>query len=269
MPQEPFGDTFGANPAENYERFFVPTIGAPAATNLVGRAAIRSGERVLDVACGTGIVARLAADRVTPGGSVDALDVNPAMLAVARASTPPAMSITWHEAEAGAMPFPDDVFDVVLCQMGLQFMPDKNAALEEMRRVLRPGGRILVSMPGPAGPIFELLATAMERHINAEAAGFVRLVFSLHDTSEIEELMTAAGFRDVEVEARDVPFRLPAPRQFLWQYVHSTPLGAVVGNADESSRSALEDSVVAAWSPYEADGEMTGPQRMVVANARK
>lgn len=140
--------TYGGSPPENYERYFVPAIGEPVARDLIDRAALRAGERVLDVACGTGIVARLAAEQVGETGTVAGLDVNPGMLAVARSVTPPETSIDWHEASAEDMPLPDDVFDVVLCQMGLQFMADKPAALSEMRRVLAPGGRIILNAPG-------------------------------------------------------------------------------------------------------------------------
>src|SRR3546814_10148611 len=117
-------------------------------------AALREGERVLDVACGTGVVTRLASEQVGATGAVAGLDVNPGMLAVARAATPEGMSIEWHEANAEAMPLPDASFDVVLCQLGLQFMPDRQAALREMRRVLVDGGRLAFNVPGPMPRIF-------------------------------------------------------------------------------------------------------------------
>src|SRR5690606_21413299 len=121
------------NAPENYERYFVPSIGRPVAAGLVEAAALRPGERVLDVACGTGIVVRLAAERVGPRGVLEALDPNADMLAVARQVAPSTPSITWHEASAESMPLPDEHFDVVLCGMGLQFFPDRKAGLRQMR----------------------------------------------------------------------------------------------------------------------------------------
>lgn len=268
MSDRHFGQAYGANPAENYERFFVPAIGAPLAKSLVRLAALRPGERVLDVACGTGVVARLAAEQVGAAGTVAAVDVNPGMLAVAR-TVEPELSIEWHEASAEAMPLPDEAFDVVLCQMGLQFVPDKHAALREMRRVAATGGRVFLNMPGPAGPIFAIFSKALERHIGSEAAGFVQHVFSLHDTAEIEQLLTAAGFRDVDVEASTGTLKLPAPKEFLWQYVGSTPLAGVVGKADEAARAALEREVHSEWREYEENGSLMNPQRIVVGSARK
>jgi SAM-dependent methyltransferase len=179
MAEQRFGNTFRENPSVIYERFFVPAIGMPLATDLIRVAALRAGERVLDVACGTGVVARLASRQVGATGTVVGLDVNPGMLATARASTSPGMHIAWHQANAEAMPLSDASFDVVLCQMGLQFMLNRDAALREMRRVLVPGGRVSLNVPGPTPNVFTVMAVALGRHIGAEAAGFVNQVFSL------------------------------------------------------------------------------------------
>ena len=133
------------NPAETYENYFVPAMFFPWATILLRHSAPRSGERVLDVACGTGVVSRLAAPLVGASGQVVALDFNASMLVVAR--TLPVTSgaaITWQEGNAMSLPFPTNAFNLVLCQHGLQFFPDRLLALREMRRVLVSGGRALV-----------------------------------------------------------------------------------------------------------------------------
>jgi ubiquinone/menaquinone biosynthesis C-methylase UbiE len=210
------GQSYAGNPAENYQRFFVPAIGAPVADDLIAIAGLQPGERVLDVACGTGVVARLAAERVGATGSVTGLDIHPGMLAVAGSATPSDMSIDWQEANAESMPFPDNAFDVVLCQMGLQFVPGKLAALREMRRVLAMGGRAVISVPGPKPPLFAMMADAFARHISPEVASFVDLVFSMHDVDELKELIRSAGFRNVDVEAKPRTLRLPAAADFLW-----------------------------------------------------
>src|SRR5215203_237449 len=215
---------FGGSAPENYERFFVPVIAAPLATELIDIAALRLGERVLDVACGTGVVARLAAERVGATGAVAGIDLNPGMLAVARSLTPPGTAIEWHQTSAEAMPLPDEAFDVVLCQMGLQFVPDKLAALREMQRVLTPGGRLIINVVGPKPRVFAILAEALARHIKPEISAFVDLVFSLHDTGELQHLISGAGLREVAIHSDTQTLRLPAPEEFLWQYVQSTPL---------------------------------------------
>ena len=267
MAQQHFDLSFGATAPENYQRFFVPTIGKPLANDLVRVASLRAGERVLDIGCGTGVVTRLAAERVGPGGRVAGLDVNPGMLAVARSITPPDMGIEWYEAGAESLPLPDGAFDVVLCQLSLQFVADRLRGLREMRRVLAPGGRLVLNVPGPAAPMFQILADAMGRHVAPQAAGFVRTVFALSEEGELEGALQAAGFRQVHAQAEIREFDLPAPRDFLWQYVGSTPLAAAVAEADEEARSALEREVVGGWQDFRSGDGMRYRQRIVTATA--
>src|SRR5207248_3148605 len=131
-------------PAEVYERYNVPRFFLPWAHELVDRLDPRPGERILDVACGTGAATRLLAERVGPTGQVVGLDVNAGMLAAARAAVTNPV-VEWHEANAQALPFADGAFDAILCQLGLQFFPDRPLALREMRRVLAPGGRLALA----------------------------------------------------------------------------------------------------------------------------
>jgi len=269
MSRQHHREAYGGNVPLNYERYFVPAIGAPAAKALVEIAALHPGERVLDVACGTGVVARLASEAVGIDGTVAGLDINPGMLAVARATTPAGTEIEWHEASAEAMPLPDASFDAVLCQMGLQFVPDKQAALRQMRRVLAPGGRLILNVPGPVPQLFSVMGEALARHIDAEAVAFVDQVFSLHDTAEIRNLIDGAGFRDISVQADTKALRLPAPETFLWQYVHSTPLADAVAQVSDERRGALERDVAAKWQEFVTDGALILQVRMVAATARK
>jgi ubiquinone/menaquinone biosynthesis C-methylase UbiE len=237
---------------ENYEKFFVPAIGAPLAADLVAAAALRPGERILDVACGTGVVTRLAAARVGGSGAVAGLDVNPGMLAVARSAAANDASIEWYETSAEAMPLADGSFDVVLCQMGLQFMPNKVQALKEIRRVLGPGGRVVLNLPGPIPELFVAMREALAQHIGPQCARFVDVVFSLHDGEQLEGLMSEAGFSGIAAGRAQKTLRLPPPEDFLWQYVHSTPLVALVGQAGEAQRAALSRDVAARWKKFAA-----------------
>lgn len=269
MSQAHFDESYGANPAENYERFFTPSIGEPLAHSLLKRAAVQPNERVLDVACGTGVLARLLAQGSGPVGGLAGLDPNPGMLAIARRVTEPSAEIEWYEATAEHMPLPAESFDIILCQMGLQFMPDRSAALKEMRRVLNRNGRLLVSVPGPLPDIFQHLASALDRFVGPPAAGFVRQVFSLHDLEEVEEILRDGDFTQVEVQAEDHHLKLPPPQQFLWQYVHSTPLSASASQMDASAQAEFEREVLNAWADSGGDGGLDLRLRMVIASATK
>ena len=260
---------YGGNAAETYERYFVPTIGIAWATALLDAVELHSGDRVLDVACGTGVVTRLTAERVGPDGAVAGLDVNPAMLVVARSLPASGAAIEWHEANAESLPLADGSFDVVLSSLGLQFVPDKASALREMQRVLAPDGRLTIATAGPTPPLFAILEQALARHVKPEAAGFVRAVFSLHEPQELKKLTSGAGFRHVEVRSRPLSVTLPGPAEFLWQYVHSTPLAAAVAQIDDVGRAALEGDVVAAWQSFVEDGALIFDANAVLTTARK
>lgn len=264
-----YDSSYARSAAENYQRHFVPAIGEPAARDLVDAAALRPGERVLDVACGTGAVARLASGRVGAEGRVAGLDINPAMIHVARDVTPAEMAIVWHEAPAEAIPLPDGSFDEALCGMGLQFFSDRRAALREIRRVLVPGGRLVASLPGPIPPPLEAMADGLTHHVSAESASFVRVVFSLHDDEELRELAADAGFHRVDVRAATLPLELPPPGEFLWQYVNSTPLGARLAELGEKERAALEDDFSDRCREFVTDGALVGEVRMTTLNATK
>jgi ubiquinone/menaquinone biosynthesis C-methylase UbiE len=260
---------YGGNAAENYERYFVPTIGMSFATALLSAADLHRADRVLDVACGTGVVTRLAAERVGAEGAVTGLDINPAMLAVARSIGSSGAAIEWHEASAESLPLADESFDVVLSSLGLQFVADKAAAMREVRRVLAPDGRLAVATVGPTPPLFAVLEQALARHVSPEVASFMRAVFSLYQPEELEELTSGAGFREVDVRSDALTLTLPGPVEFLWQYVHSTPLGAVLAQMDDSARETLERDVVAGWRSFVRDGALVGDLNIVRTTAVK
>lgn len=205
-------DTIPSDTFDTYERSMVPAVFGPWAERLVDDAELRPGERVLDLACATGIVARVAARRVGPTGSVTGLDLLAGMLEAARAvSLGVEPEIEWVEGNALEMPLPDGSFDVILCQQGLQFFPDEVAALKECRRVLSPGGRALVSVWGPIehSPAVAALQRALERHA-PEVAGFA-------NTSHHLRLLASSGLVRTTRDGTRVIYRLSSPTVLkLW-----------------------------------------------------
>jgi ubiquinone/menaquinone biosynthesis C-methylase UbiE len=262
-----YGASYGDNAAENYEKLFVPVLGGPLGAELVQDARLQTGEHVLDVACGTGIIARLAAQRVAPTGSVSALDVNAAMLSIAR-SLPSAIPIKWYETAAESVPLPDRSFDVVFCQLGLQFITDKAAAMREMHRVLKPGGRLHISTPIP-NAFFDVLDREIAHHVSAEASGFVHAVFSLNDPQEMRGLLAEAGFETPEVHAHRKRLELPPAGDFMWQYISCTPLMAMLPQSGNAQTAALERAVVAGWQPWVTENGLSYEQSVLVGSARR
>jgi SAM-dependent methyltransferase len=261
---------FTGTGAQNYERYFVPAIARPVSAGLLATADLDPGERVLDVACGTGLIARLAAEQVGPGGTVAGIDIAPDMIDVARAIPPPAgAAIEWHVGDAASLPFGEGLYDAVLCQMGLMFMSDRAGALAEMRRVLAPDGRVVVNTPGAIQPPFVVLEEAIVEHISADLGGFIRAVFSMHDPDAVAALLRDAGLRDVTATVSSVRLQLPAPAEFLWQYINLTPMGPLVAQAPEAARSAIERQALEAWQPYVNNGTIQVEQPMVVASGRR
>jgi ubiquinone/menaquinone biosynthesis C-methylase UbiE len=240
------------NPAETYENYFVPAMFLPWATILLRHAAPQSGERVLDVACGTGIVARQAAPLVGADGQVVALDMNPAMIAVAHSlPAPSGATITWQEGNAMALPFPDGAFDLVLCQHGLQFVPDRAVAVREMRRVLAPGGRALaiVLQALARHPVFAALMESVARHLSLPISA-VMTPFALCETDELGSLFAAAGFKKVDILPESTTVRFFEPELFVPLAVTSSAAAVpAFAKLQAPARAALLEAVRAEVEP--------------------
>jgi ubiquinone/menaquinone biosynthesis C-methylase UbiE len=204
--------------AESYERFMVPSLFAPWSSYLIQHANPQPGESVLDVACGTGIVARNVAPRVGSQGLVVGLDVNPEMIGMARkAAEREHIKIEWHTGPAEQLPFPDENFDLVLCQFGLMFFTDRHAALKEMHRVLRIGGHVVMSVWQGLDrhPFYQTLHEVSRRHLGKSS---VQAVFSLGDSDELHNLLTDSGFQHIEIESMTLTAHFPNPEEFLaWE----------------------------------------------------
>lgn len=266
-------DIGDATIGENYERYLVPPLFGPTADNLLAAVTPQPGDRVLDVACGTGIVARKACEYVRPNGAVVGVDMLPDMLDAARSTPPTEPPVEWRQASVGQMPFEDGAFDVVLCQHGMQFFPDKPAALREINRVMAPGGRlgVMVLDDFRRTPAVAALSDALARHIGPAPAGFVQMVGALGDRSQLGALIEDAGFRDVSVQPVSIEYRFPSPAEFLRLYVQSTPLAVnlAMTEADEATRARVEDDFSAALADYVDDDGWRFPAENLLATATK
>lgn len=261
-------------PAEIYERFLVPAVFGPWAAEAVAEAAPLPGQAVLDVACGTGAAARLLAAAMGPRGLVVGLDLDPGMLAVARATPEPlgGARIQWRQGDATRLPFEEGSFDQVTCLEGIQFFPDRVAGLREMRRVLRPGGQLTATVWGPldANPGYAALAEGLRAFVDEQAARLPP--FSLTDASELGALVVAAGFEgSVAVTPRRLTLRVPSARDFAsWIAAGAPTARHKLALLPAERREAFLDLVERRLARFtEPDGSLALPSVRNLVRARR
>lgn len=211
-------DENNLSPAEAFDRFFGPAVLSPGAQLLLDLAKPKPGEHVLDHACGTGTAARLAASFVGENGKVIGLDVNPGMLAVARSRPAPSNApIEWREGDANALDFPDESFDLILCQQGLQYFPDRAAAVREMRRVLKKGGRLALNLwqALESHEVYAALSEAQAGHLGVPLS-HVTAPWSFPDAKELKNSLIEAGFKDIEIVPKTFDAHFPSTERFVY-----------------------------------------------------
>jgi SAM-dependent methyltransferase len=251
--------------AELYEAVFVPAIFAEWAPLLADVAGTGPGQSVIDVACGTGIVARTVAERVGSDGRVVGVDLNPGMLAVARRVRP---GLDWRQADVTALPFDEASFDAALCQMALMFFPDRTAALREMARVVRPGGIVGLCVPAaldqqPAyGPFVDMAVEVA----GPGARSLLSAYWSCGDPKELGNLVRDAGLEVLELQSHLGTARFGSPEELAETEVRGSPLvDRITAEAFTALRSGARDVL----RPFTgADGTVAAPLRGLLVTGR-
>jgi ubiquinone/menaquinone biosynthesis C-methylase UbiE len=200
--------------AEIYDEFFLPALFGAWPPRLVEAAHLDAGMRVVDVACGTGALTIQAARAVAPGGNAVGLDVNPGMLAVARRKAP---EIDWREAPAEAIPLESGEFDAAVSQFGLMFFQDRRAAIREMWRVLRPGGRLVIAVWDSLenAPGYRAVVALLARMFGDEIAELLRAPYNLGDAELLESLLLESGVEHPHVSRSTGEARFPSIRSWM------------------------------------------------------
>jgi ubiquinone/menaquinone biosynthesis C-methylase UbiE len=257
-----WGASFAAastNAMSFYDEIMVPRLFEPWGELLLDQTKPKSGQAVLDVACGPGTVTRLAALRVGTSGRVVGCDLSPAMLELARSKTSvgPSAPIEYLECPADSLRVPDDVFDLVTCQQGLQFFPDRAAALIEMRRALRPGGQLGVAIWCAIEdcPPFAALANALGRVLGAETAtAYENGPWGFGDSDSLARLVEENGFTNVNVRRYELPLTFEGGPGQLLLTLHAASVATAIAQLTEADRSALAAAVEEAAQPITVDG---------------
>ncbi|WP_157042026.1 class I SAM-dependent methyltransferase [Nitriliruptor alkaliphilus] len=272
--------TSPGSPAEAYEAYYGPAIFGPLSEVTLATWQPPAGTSVLDVACGTGILTRRLAEAVGDGAPVVGVDLNPAMLEVARALAPPRdPPLRWLEGDGAALTLPDHAFDAVTCQQGLQFFPDRAGGVREMRRVLRPGGTatVVVWQGIDHHPLFAALAD-VEAPLLASyglptTVDEVLAPFSLGDEGGLTGLFEDAGFDDVEVTEASIVARFPDPDRFVarLEYAYAAVVPAFIEDpaAFEAYLEAVDAGTADVVARYRDGDHVAVPMhtRIVVAHA--
>ena len=250
----------GGNAPATYQEFLVPAMFTPFAERLAADTGISEGTRVLDVACGTGAASRVVARHAGASGGVVGVDLGEPTLAIARAIDPEegAAPIEYHQGDATALPVEDGSFDVAICQQGLQFFPEKEAALREMRRALKPGGRLGVATWVDAERLpFGALVEALARHFGDEVRGQMNSPFAL-PAAELERLVEAAGFSDVDLLEEEIECTFAAaPDEFARRTIAAGPLAQFFSAQPAEKQQAVADDVAEALAPHAVEGGRT------------
>ncbi len=251
-----------------YEKYIVPAYTGAWAKEIVNRACLGVGEKILDVACGTGLVARTASEKQNSSDLIYGIDVNEVMVKKAREIE---ANINWHHSDVTDMPFPDNKFDVIFCQQGLQYFPDSSLALKEMKRVLIENGRILLSVWRPIeySPFYESLCKVLEKYINAKAASMLSGAFSFGDDKKLKTIFANAGFSSININIVVKQMSYSPFEEFVMGGIMATPFFKDIQQMQKSKREEMLLEIYKSNQDYIDDNGLVAPLESYIVNAKK
>lgn len=251
-----------------YEALFVPALFGPWAKHLVDGASVEDGSHVLDIACGTGVLARHVYARSGRSGRVVGVDPAPGMLAAAKEGE---RSIEWMPGTAEALPLDDATFDCVVSQFGMMFFKDRHKAAIEMLRVLKPGGRLALAVWNALehNRTYAEMSALLDEKVGTDAGNAIRLPYSLGDPADIVGILKQAGFSDIVLETREEQARFPSTRTMVEAELRGwLPLFGI-SLSEEKIADLLIESDVRLSSYAAQSGEAVFPTSAHIVTARK
>lgn len=256
------------NAAAIYEDQKVPAIFRPLARATLDVLTLREDEKVLDVACGTGIVGREIASRLGSNGHVTGVDLNEGMIDVARRLTDgDADRFEWHVADVCDLPFTENAFSLAICQQGLQFFPDEMAALKEVHRVLMPDGRIALTVWVGPNDLFKVLAEALSRHVSDEIGQRSLAPFTYAGFQSLPDRVSQAGFGDIAVQTLTVVREVSEPESNIPKEIMGNPVGPSVAERGPEIMSQIVRDVMEGMTDYQDGDKLAVPQQASLMTA--
>jgi SAM-dependent methyltransferase len=254
--------------AEIYEEFYLPALFLEWAPRMAAAARVEPNQRALDVACGTGVLARALAERVKPRGTATGLDINEGMLTVARRKAP---GVDWRHGAAEALPFDDATFDVVVSQFGLMFFQDRARAIGEMLRVLRPGGRLAVAVWDSLDrtPAYRAFVGLLDRLFGAGTAEALRSPFVLGDTDGLRALFRDGGAPDVQIVTHEGKGRFPSIESWVFTDVKGWTAADLIDEAGYRRLLAEAERELRAFVAPDGTATFAMPAHIVTTTKRR
>jgi len=254
-----------------YERLLVPLIFAPYARDLAARIAQVRPRRLLETAAGTGVVTRALSAELSADVSITATDLNEPMLAQAKAALPDPR-VEWRQADALALPFDDASFDVVTCQFGVMFFPDRIKGYAEARRVLAPGGRLFLNVWDRIedNEFADVVTRALAQVFPNDPPRFLaRTPHGYHDRDAIRRDLQQAGFDAISIDAVEHVSRAPSPREPAIAYCQGTPLRSEIEARGAPGLEFATDRAAELLAQHFGDGAVEGRIRALVVSSRR
>jgi ubiquinone/menaquinone biosynthesis C-methylase UbiE len=267
---EPTDKAFTGSIPEIYDRFLVPLIFEPYALDLAGRITNIKPRHVLETAAGTGVLTRALAPRLGEDARLTATDLNQPMLDRAAARQPKDDRVSWRQADALALPFADQSFDLVACQFGAMFFPDKIQGYREARRVLKPGGRLLFNVWDKISEneFADVVTQALAAQFPHDPPRFMaRIPHGYFDADTVRKQLAAAGFTNISVDAVEHRSRAPSPRHPAVAYCQGTPLRSEIEERDAARLEEATDKAADAIASRFGHGAVDGRIRAFVITA--
>ena len=247
----------------------VPAIFSPLAEATLDAVPLFGDDSVIDVACGTGIVARKVRARIGPSARIVGVDLNEGMIeAAGNLTDADSRSCEWRTADVTKLPFEDGAFSVAFCQQGLQFFPDQELALQEIKRVLRPGGRIALTVWREANDLFIALAESLRRHVNDEGAARSLAPFSSPGADALVSLVSKMGFGDVSKNVLVVERVLVDPENAIPKEILGNPVGPAVLERGDVVMRRVVDEITEALSGYRRGSDFVFPTHSHLIQAK-